>query len=71
MDEQPTEGEARTNIIQTHDIRLQIPSASGELSQDTSYEIDFMARCHVPVRLPQLDGPPSVNTKRKHFFPTF
>ena len=32
MDERPTEGEARTNIIQTHNIRIQVPSVSSELS---------------------------------------
>ena len=69
MDVRPTEREERTNILQTHNIGIQVPSASSELSRGTTDETDFMARFHVPARLPQLDGPTSVSTKRKQFVP--
>ena len=55
----------RTDIIHAHSKGIQVPSSSSELS---SYKInidDSLARPHLPVLMPQLDGPASVCVRRK------
>ena len=42
-----------------------MPSASGGLSSSTMDEREFITDPHLPIRIPQLDGPLSVHTKRK------
>ena len=46
-----------------------MPSASSELSSSIVNEGDFMAGPHLPIRLPQLDGPTSVHVKKKQLVP--
>ena len=46
-----------------------MPSASSELSSSIVNEGDFMAGSHLPIRLPQLDGPTSVHVKGKQLVP--
>ena len=65
VDIQPVDKEAGDNIIPTHSIGIQMPSASSGLSLSTMDERDFIAKPHLPIRIPQLDGPSSVHVKRK------
>ena len=69
VDIRPTEEEARADLIQAHSIGIQVPSAGSELSSSIVNEGDFMAGSHLPIRLPQLDGPTSVHVKRKQLVP--
>ena len=59
----------RADLIYAHSIGIQVPSASSELSSSTMNEREFEAEPHLPIRLPQLDGPTSVCVKRKQFVP--
>ena len=70
VDIRPTEEEARADLIHAHSIGIQVPSASSDLSSSNVNEGDFMAGSHLPIRLPQLDGPTSVHVKRKQLVPT-
>ena len=69
VDIRPTEEEARADLIHAHSIGIQVPSASSKLSSSIVNEGDFMAGSHLPIRLPQLDGPTSVSVKRKQPVP--
>ena len=42
-----------------------MPSASSGLSSSIMDERGFIAETRMPIRIPQLDGPISVRTKRK------
>ena len=65
VDIRPIEEEARTDLIYTHSIGIQMPSASSGLSSSTMNEREFIAEPHLPIRIPQLDGPSLVCVKRK------
>ena len=69
VDVRPTEEEARADLIHAHSIGIQVPSASSELSSSTMNEKEFRAEPHLPIRIPQLDGPTSVRVKRKQLVP--
>ena len=69
VDIRPTEEGGRADLIYAHSIGIQVPSASSELSSSIVNEGDFMAGSHLPIRLPQLDGPTSVHVKRKQLVP--
>ena len=69
VDIRPTEEEARADLIYANSIGIQVPSASSELSSSIVNKGDFIARSHLPIRLPQLDGPTSVHVKRKQLVP--
>ena len=60
VDIRPIGEEARTDLIYTHSIGIQMPSVSSGLSSSTMNEREFIAEPHVPIRIPQLDGPSSV-----------
>ena len=64
-------GEAvRTDIIHAHSKGLQVPSSNSELSSHDMNIIESpLARPHVPDTMLQLDGPPSVRTRRKRPVP--
>ena len=51
--------------IHTHGIGIQMPSVSSGLSSSTMDEREFTTEPCLPIRIPQLDGPLSVRTKRK------
>ena len=62
----PREG-VRTDIIHAHSKGIQVPSSNSELS---SLNIDdSIARPHLPVVMPQLDGPASVHVRRRQPVP--
>ena len=61
----PIDKEARTDLIYSHSIGIQMPSVSSGLSLSTMNEKEFIAELHVPTRIPQLDGPLSVRVIRK------
>ena len=65
----PTEEEARADLLYAHSVGIQVPSASSELSSSIVNEGDFIAGSHLPIRLPQLDGPTSVHAERKQLVP--
>ena len=59
----PPREEVRTDIIHAHSKRIQVPSSNSELS---SLNIDdSITRPHLPVVMPQLDGPSSVCVRRR------
>ena len=65
MDIRPIGEEARTDLIYTHSIGIQMPSVSSGLSSSTMTEREIIAEPRVPIRIPQLDGPSSVHVIRK------
>ena len=65
VDIRPVEEEARDDLIHTHSIGIQMPSASSGLSLSIMDEREFIMDPRLPIRIPQLDGPLSVCTKRK------
>ena len=69
VDTRPFEEEVRADLIYTHSIGIQMPSASSGLSSSTMNEREFMAEPRLPMRIPQLDGPSSVHVKRKQPVP--
>ena len=69
VDIRPIEEEARADLIYTHSIGIQMPSTSSGLSLSTINEREFMAEPHLPIRIPQLDGPSSMHVKRKQPVP--
>ena len=69
VDIRPTEEEARADLIYVHSIGIQVPFASSDLSSSTMNEREFMAEPHLPIRIPQLDGPTLVCVERKQFIP--
>ena len=69
VDIRPTDEEVRADLIYARSLGIQVPSTSSELSSSIVNEGDFMAESHLPIRLPQLDGPISVHVKRKQLVP--
>ena len=69
VDIRPIGEEARTDLIYTQSIGIQMPSVSSGLSSSTMNEREFIAGPHVPIRIPQLDGPSSVRVIRKPHVP--
>ena len=65
VDIRPVDEEARDDLISTHSIGIQMPSAGSGLSSSTMDERDLIAEPHLPIRIPQLDGPSLVHAKRK------
>ena len=65
IDIRPTDERARADLVYAHSIGIQIPSVSSELSSSSVHEKDFMTGSHLPIKLPQLDGPTSVCVKKK------
>ena len=57
VDIRPIEEEARADLIYTHSVGIQMPSASSGLSSSTMNEREFITEPHLPIRIPQLDGP--------------
>ena len=57
--------EAIVDTIHTHGIGIQMPSVSSGLSSSTMDEGEFTTEPCLPTRIPQLDGPLLVRTKRK------
>ena len=66
---QPIEEEARDDLIHTHSIGIQMPSASSGLSLSTMDEREFIMDPHLHIRIPQLDGPLLVHARRKQPIP--
>ena len=60
----------RVDPSHTHSTGIQVPSASSELSSSTMNEREYMTEPHIPIRVPQLDGPTSVCVKRKQPVPS-
>ena len=52
--------EVRTDIIQTHNQGIQVPSSSGGLSSHSMSMEKSIERSNMPNVMPQLDGPTSV-----------
>ena len=65
VDIRPLEEEARTDLIYTHSIGIQMPSGSSGLSSSTMNEREFIVEPRVPIRIPQLDSPSLVCIIRK------
>ena len=63
VDVRPVDEEARDDLIYTHSIGIQIPSAGSGLSSSTMDEREFLSGPRLPTRLPQLDGPSSVHAR--------
>ena len=59
--------EVRTDVIQTHNQGIQVPSSSGGLSSHSMSMEESLVRSHVPNVMPQLDGPTSVCAKKTTF----
>ena len=57
--------EAIVDTIHTRGIGIQMPSISSGLSSSTMNEREFTTEPCLPIRIPQLDGPVLVHTKRK------
>ena len=49
--------EVRTDLLYTHSIGIQMPSTSSGLSSSTMNKREFITEPHIPIRIPQLDGP--------------
>ena len=63
----PPREEVRTDVIHAHSKGIQVPSSNSKLS---SLNIDdSITRPHLPVVMPQLDGPASVCARRKQPVP--
>ena len=52
-------------MIHTHGIGIQMPSVSSGLSSSITDEREFTMEPCLPIRIPQLDGPLLVHTKRE------
>ena len=61
--------EVRTDVIQTHNQGIQVPSSSGGLSSHSMSMEESLVRSHVPNVTPQLDGPTSVCAQRRQPLP--
>ena len=61
--------EVRTDVIQTHNQGIQVPSSSGELSSHSMYMEESLVRSNMPNNILQLDGPTSVCTRRRQPLP--
>ena len=61
--------EVRTDVIQTHNQGIQVPSSSGGLSSHSMSMEESLVRSHVPNVMPQLDGPTSVCVQRRQPLP--
>ena len=56
----PPREEVRTDIIHAHSKGIQVPSSSSEFSSHNMNIEESMVRPHIPIIMPQLDGPASV-----------
>ena len=56
----PLREEVRTDIIHTYSKGIQVPSSSSEFSSHNMNIEECMTGPHLPVKMPQLDGPASV-----------
>ena len=65
----PPREEARTDIIHAHSQGIQVPSSSSEFSSHNMNMEESTVRPHVPIIMPQLDGPASVCAWRKQPLP--
>ena len=65
----PPREEVRTDIIHAHSKGIQVPSSSSEFSSHNMNIEESMVRPHIPVIMPQLDGPASVCVRRKQPVP--
>ena len=61
--------EVRTDVIQTHNQGIQVPSSSGGLSSHSMSMEESLVRSHVPNVMPQLGGPTSVRVQRRQPLP--
>ena len=61
--------EVRTDIIQTHNQGIQVPSSSGGLSSHSMSMEETIVRSNMPNVMPQLDGPTSVCAQRRQSLP--
>ena len=61
----PPREEVRTDIIHAHSQGIQVPSSSSEFSSLNMNMEESAIRPHVPIIMPQLDGPTSVCMQRK------
>ena len=52
--------EVRTDIIQTHNQGIQVPSSSSGLSSHSMSMEESIVRSNMPNIMPQLDGPTSI-----------
>ena len=60
MEIRPDGEEVRTDIIHAHSKGIQVPSSNSELSSHNMNINDSIARPCIPVMMPQLNGPTSV-----------
>ena len=60
----------RTDIIQTHNQGIQVPSSSGGLSSHSMNMEESIVRSNMLNIMLQLDGPISVCAQRRQFLPT-
>ena len=65
----PPREEARIDIIHVHSQGIQVPSSSSELSSHNINMEESVVGPHVPIIMPQLDGPASVHMQRKQPLP--
>ena len=61
--------EVRTDVIQTNNQGIQVPSSSGGLSSHNMSMEESLVRSNVPNVMPQLDGPTSVRVQRRQPLP--
>ena len=59
----------RTDIIQTHNQGIQVPSSSDGPSSHSMYMEESIVRSNMPNIMPQLDGPTSVHAQRRQPLP--
>ena len=69
MEIRPPREEVRTDMIHAHSKGIQVPSSSSELSSHNMNIDDSIERPHIPIVMPQLDGPASVHIRRKQPVP--
>ena len=65
----PPREEVRIDIIHAHSQGIQVPSSSSEFSSYNMNMEESTVRPHVPIKVPQLDGPASVHAQRKQPLP--
>ena len=61
--------EVRTDIIQTHNQGIQLPSSSSGLSSHSVSMEESIVRSNMPDIMPQLDGPTSIRMQRRQPLP--
>ena len=66
----PPREEVRIDIDHTHSRGVQVPSSHSELSShDSDIVVGSLAGPHIPDVMPQLDGPISVQARRRRPVP--